>query len=120
MAWGKIDSESIEKTDLKIPNKYKKYFLYVEERFPEMGYGKQWVFRFPNNFGVSIIKHFGSFGYDKDLFEIAMLNFPSDINDHAYLYYCDITNDDVVGYLTNDEVIEYMERIKNYEETKDN
>lgn len=64
-------------------------------------------FKFKNGYGASVIKHYGSYGYEEDLFELAVL----DSNDH--LCYNTSLTDDVIGYLTNDEVLELLEQIKN-------
>lgn len=69
----------------------------------------RYVFRFENNYGASVIKHYGSYGYEDDLFELAVLNFEGD--NYNLTYDTDIT-DDVLGYLNNDEVLEYLKDIK--------
>lgn len=57
--------------------------------FPEVGYG------------ASVIKHFGSHGYDKDLWELALL---SNRGGKWELEYTDLVNGDVIGYLTDEQV----------------
>ena len=37
--------------------------------------GVRYVFRFENNYGASVVKHLGSYGYDEDLWELAVLRF---------------------------------------------
>ena len=37
--------------------------------------GVRYVFRFENNYGASVIKHLGSYGYDQDLWELAVIRF---------------------------------------------
>ena len=71
----------------------------------------QWLFKFDNNYGASVIKHWGSYGYEDDLFELAVLEFDKKGNTHI-TYKTPIT-DDVVGYLTNNDVIRYLNKIKN-------
>ena len=78
--------------------KYKDYSMDIKEK-------GRWRFRFPNNYGASVIKHYGSFGYQEDLFELAVL-----YNDE--LTYSTPIADDVVGWLTNNEVLDYLEKIK--------
>ncbi len=63
---------------------------------------------FPNGFGASIIKHSGSYGREDDLFEVAVL-FEGDI-----CYRTPITND-VVGYLTDEDVAHICRRISDLE-----
>ena len=67
--------------------------------------GHIWQYVFPNNFGISIIKHGCSYGHERDLFEIAVI-------DHAgNLIYTTPITDDVIGYLTEAEVLDYARKI---------
>ena len=59
---------------------------------------------FPNEFGASIIKHNGSYGREQDLFEVGVLF-------RGGLCYRTPITDDVIGWLTEEEVIETCERI---------
>lgn len=70
-------------------------------------------FVFPNGYGASVIKHYGSYGYEQGLFELAVLKRFTD-NDYELCYTTPIT-DDVIGWLTNNEVIEIVEKIKKLE-----
>ena len=73
----------------------------------ESGYlydGLHYTAEFPNNYGISIIKHFGSYGGPEDKFEIAVLK------DGDLCYDTEITND-VIGHLSESEVIAYAMRI---------
>lgn len=69
----------------------------------------RYIFRFENNYGASVIKHPGSYGYRNDNFELAVLDFKGDT--WEITYDTDIT-DDVLGYLTNKDVLEYLKDIK--------
>lgn len=69
----------------------------------------QYVFRFENDYGASLIKRPGSYGYRKDLWELAVLYFDGD--EREITYDTEIT-DDVLGYLTDEEVIMYLEQIR--------
>lgn len=73
-------------------------------------------FSFKNGYGASVVKHFGSHGYYKDLFELAVLK-KMDNGDYELCFDTPIT-DDVIGYLTNDEVLDLLEKIKNLERVK--
>ena len=92
------------------PLTYDKYKDYEVESF---GKG-QWRFRFENNYGASVIKHFGSYGYGEDKFELAVLIF--DENGNSSLSYNTPITDDVIGWLNNDGVLELLEKIKNLED----
>lgn len=101
------------KTDL-IYDNYKKYEILwdgkeeFDNNFKEFGDSYSHRFKFENGYGASVIKHFGSYGYKDDLFELAVL----DSNDEL-CYNTPITNN-VLGYLTNDEVLDLLEIIKNF------
>lgn len=68
--------------------------------------GFQWIFEFPNGYGASVIKHHGSYGNEKDLFELAVLK-------DGHLCYTTPITDDVIGFLTNKSVLWTLEKIKN-------
>ncbi len=67
--------------------------------------GIRYEFRFENGYGASVIKFYGSYGYEKDLWELAVLDHDGDLC-------CDTEiTDDVIGYLADEEVCEYLEKI---------
>ena len=101
------------KTDL-IYDDYKKYeYLYEgKEEFDNSfkmfgGDSYSHRFKFENGYGASVIKHYGSYGYEEDLFELAVLD------SNGSLCYDTTIADDVIGHLTNDEVLKLLEIIKN-------
>lgn len=67
--------------------------------------GYCYEFQFENNYGASVIKHSYSYGNEDDLFELAVLD------DRSITYDTCIAND-VLGWLTNEEVIEYFKQIQ--------
>ena len=60
--------------------------------------GIQRVYKFPNGYGASVIRHKGSYGFTEGLWELAVLDDAGDL-----CYYTPIT-DDVIGHLTDEEV----------------
>lgn len=62
-------------------------------------------YEFENGYGASVLRSSYSFGGDRGLFELAVLK------DGDICYSTPITSD-VVGYLTADEVAEYLSRIE--------
>ena len=76
---------------------------YLTETNDVMG-GIQKVYKFPNGYGASVIKHRGSYGYSEGLWELAVLN------EGELCYDTEITND-VIGYLNDPEVDRYLRRI---------
>jgi hypothetical protein len=75
----------------------------------EMNGGFRIALKFENNYGVSFICHYGSYGN-----EIAVLKF--DKNGNSHLCYDTEITDDVLGHLEYEEVFETIERIKNLKE----
>lgn len=72
--------------------------------------GVQYLFRFPNNYGASVVKHSGSYGSTRDLWELAVIYFHPD-DKWGLIYDTEIT-DDVEGYLTNQDVLDLLRRIQ--------
>lgn len=70
--------------------------------------GEQWIFEFPSKYGASVIKSDYSYGGRDGLFELAVL-----YNDE--LCYSTPITDDVIGYLTEDEVSALLDRIEQLE-----
>ena len=60
---------------------------------------------FDNGYGASVIKSPYSYGGNQDLYELAV------IKDNAICYDTPIT-DDVIGYLTEDDVTKYLGQIQ--------
>ena len=65
----------------------------------------QHIYLFANGYGASVLRSSYSFGGDRGLFELAVLK------DGDICYSTPITND-VIGYLTADEVTEYLQQIE--------
>lgn len=102
------------KTKLIIDDEIKPYLVEEIDRHTEMPgdeFAWQWRFRFENNYGASIVKHRGSYGFDDDLFELGILEWVDD--DIHWLCYDTSIADDVIGYLTNEQVMDYLNKIKN-------
>lgn len=72
--------------------------------------GVQYMFRFDNDYGASVVKNKGSFGHKSDLWELAVIQFDA-TGDYSLVYDTAIT-DDVIGHLTDGEVCWYLGRIR--------
>lgn len=82
---------------------------------PKKDYGGvRYRFKFPNGYGASVIKRYGSYGYEDDLWEIALLNKYGEL---AYEYDFDY---DVIGYCTDEQIDELLTKISHYGEEKVN
>ena len=80
---------------------------YLIETNKIMG-GIQKVYQFPNGYGASVIKHKGSYGYQKGLWEVAPLDENKEFIGMSYLDW----NDDVKGHLNDPEVDRILRRIE--------
>ena len=67
--------------------------------------GIQKVYKFPNGYGASVIRHKGSYGYSKGLWELAVL-------EGGELCYDTEITDDVIGHLNDPEVDRLLRRIQ--------
>lgn len=86
--------------------KYKEYLKFDEEYFG----GPYKVYKFPNNYGARVIQNDYSYGGKEGLWEVGVLFFDGD----SYGLVCSksIIND-TLGYLTDEEVENTLEQIKN-------
>ena len=93
--------------------KAQKYYTFDDLVFTEHKYDRNGIMAkmfFPNGYGVGVVQFFGSYtNDDPNLWELAVLRGNKD--DWSLTYSTDIA-DDVVGYLTKDQVTDYMKRIQ--------
>ena len=80
---------------------YKKYLVSISNSY----FGLRYVFLFENGYGANVVKNIFSYGNTRNLFQLAVLK------DGQICYETEIT-DDVIGYLTNRQVIRILKRIK--------
>jgi hypothetical protein len=76
------------------------------EAWPDMG-GVFCRIQFENGYGASIVRHQYSYGGKDGLYEMAVIDSEGKIT-----YDTPITND-VIGYLSEDDVARYVNEIKN-------
>lgn len=72
--------------------------------------GVQYRFRFENDYGASVVKHCVSYGAECDLWELAAIKYTG-FEYWDLCYDTEITND-VIGGLTDEQVREYLQKIK--------
>ena len=77
--------------------------------------GIQYIFRGTNNYGASIVQHDFSYGNKQGLWEVAVLKYDELEADNWKFELCYTTpiTEDVLGYLTEDEVNDVLNRISN-------
>lgn len=71
--------------------------------------GIQYIFKFDNGYGASVIKFPGSYGYHNDLWELAVTKY--DESGEWNLCYDTPITDDVIGHLTEEEVRDLLKKI---------
>lgn len=72
-----------------------------------MGIGQQCVVQFPNGYGASIVQGPHTYGGSNGLYELAVLD------KNGELTYATPITDDVLGYLTEEDVEKTLSDIKN-------
>ena len=84
-----------------------------------MGYtGVHYIFKFSNGLGASVVKTFGSQGYENDLWELQTIEFEDKDTlgpgPYDLIYLKEILNNDnsPIGNLTEHDVIKLLKKIK--------
>lgn len=84
----------------------------IERPHPAGVGGTQKLYRFPNGYGASVVQFPHSYGYGSGRWELAVLKLTGeDVDDFKLTYDTDIT-DDVIGYLTEDEVDALLDQVE--------
>ena len=79
--------------------------------------GTQVVHKFENGYGASVVCHEFSYGGDQGLKELAVLIFPDNDERYELCYSTEITND-VLGYLSDEDVADLLVKIEALEANK--
>mgnify|MGYP006935503526 CR=1 FL=1 len=88
------------------PMKFSELNFQPHRNYPEDGVQAKHIF--PNGYGVSIVKFPGSYGYDEDLYEVAVIKGTED--DFEICYDMPIT-DDVMGHCDECDVENIMKEV---------
>lgn len=88
---------------------FRKYL--IKEQTRDELRGKQYVFRFKNGYGASVVKGCGTYGSSQDLWELGVLRFNNDGISYSLDYSTKIIND-VIGYQTDKQIRKLLWRIK--------
>ena len=81
-------------------------------RKEELCGGAQYIFRFANDYGASVVKYSGSNGHLSDLWELWVIKFGSISNDDWRMDFNTYLTDNVIGYLTDEDVRDYLRKIE--------
>jgi hypothetical protein len=93
----------------------------LERPHPSFPSGTQRIYRFENGYGASVVRFsehhgtsipVGSYGGDKGLWELAVLRFTGEKTDKFRLIYDTPITDDVLGYLSEEEVDANLAKIE--------
>lgn len=94
--------------ELNIDQRFKEFIVVDRTHLSPARFGHQWVFRFPNGYGASLIT--GGYGVYGE-YEIGVLKYNGKKDfDYGLTYSTPIT-DDVLGYLTLKDVEKYLGEI---------
>ena len=74
--------------------------------------GIQFVYNYENGYGASVVRFPGSYGHEKKLWELAVLEYNPKKDCWDLTYDTPIT-DDVEGYLTERDITKALKRIEN-------
>jgi hypothetical protein len=83
-----------------------KTFKDLEFKTHAMGEGVQSRVSFDNGYGVSVVRTPWSYGNSDGLYELAVLD------EHGNLTYNTSVTNDVIGYLSEEEVSDIMEQVQ--------
>ena len=86
----------------------KNHTPHISRPTPGVG-GIQQIYKFPNGYGASVVCHPFSYGGDEGKWELAVVTFSGD--DWRLTYKTPIT-DDVLGYLSDEEVQQTLDAIE--------
>lgn len=70
-----------------------------------MNGGEQYIFKFANDYGASVVRHSFSYGHEKGLWELAVFF-------EGHLCYSTPIADDVIGWLSPSEVDDILDKIE--------
>lgn len=72
--------------------------------------GIQATVEFKNNYGASVVRHAGSYGNKRGLYELAVTKYNEE-GEWKFCFSTPLTND-VLGFLTEDDVTNYLIQIE--------
>ena len=82
------------------------------DKYVVLSVAGQDAYRFPNNYGASVIQSSDSYGGEEGLYEIAVLKFNSDANNDWNITYNTPVTDNVIGYVHTNDIEKHLLDIK--------
>lgn len=86
-------------------------FIPVAERPVPHLHGEQKIYRFPNGYGASVVRHSYSYGSERGLWELAVVTFNGTDHYNITLEYSTPVTSDVEGCLSDDDVQRLLKEI---------
>ena len=74
--------------------------------------GTQRIYRMPNDYGASVLQSSISYGNTEGLYELAVIKFNSEDPEDWDIDYDTPITDDVLGWLTEEDVQRYLHQIE--------
>ena len=84
-------------------------FKVIDRAHPAGMGGTQKIYKFPNEYGASVVQFMGSYGYEDGKWELGVVKWNGD--DYKLTYETPLTSD-VLGYLTWEDVEKHLAEIK--------
>ena len=91
-----------------LPESLNKFVVSNDTHSTRMG-GVHTIIKFPNDYGASVVRVYGSYGFDQGLWEMAVIRFEG--KGWSITYDTPITND-VLGYLSENDVVTHLQDIQ--------
>lgn len=82
---------------------------HIERPHPARRGGVQRIYKFDNGRGASVVRFYGSYGYEQGLWELAVLLFEP--NGNWSIDYTTPVTDDVLGYQSDDDIEAVLDTI---------
>jgi len=77
----------------------------------ELNGGVQKLYRFDNGYGASVVRHEFSYGHERGLWELAVIDFSVEDDDNWVIDYTTPITNDVLGYLSDEDVNRNLKKI---------
>ncbi len=100
------------------PKEFEEYLVDTYEENIMEHRGIHYIFRFPNGYGASIVKMYGSYGWDQDNWELAVILFEEETDtlkttEWIVVYPKQIVSQGcTIGNQTDEDIVDLLRKIK--------